>query len=132
MQCIVSGRSIVSQSRIGLPDSTLSITASSRRLRVINLHSLISTSLRASGSILDQRPWSNASRALVTARSTSVVSAVEIWAISAPDAGLIVAIIGPLPRWYLPSMNGLRGGSNASAMAEYSAYVSRLVMYSLP
>ena len=131
MQWIVSGRSIVSQSRIGLPDSTLSITASSRLLRVINLHKRISTSLRASGSILLQQPLSKDSRALATAKSTSCAFAVEICAIIAPVAGLLVSIIGPCPILYLPSINGLRGRSNESANAEYSACVNSSVILSL-
>ena len=133
MVSMASGRSIESQSRMGLPDSMLSITASSRRLRVISLHSRMRTSLRSAGANFAHRPSSNACRALRTARSTSSAPQAATSASGSPVAGLVDMKVAPESAGRnLPSMNELAGRMISDDSAAYSSLVSRSSMSRSP
>ena len=116
-----------------LPLSRLSITASSRALRLINLVNLISTSLRSDGCIFDQRPSSNASRAFSTAISTSAAPQAATFAIRSPVAGFTDSNVSPeIAARNPPSMNACVGNVIPAAMALYSSVVKRSLMCVAP
>ena len=89
-KCADPGASMVDESRIGLPMSSVSRSASSATFSRINAASRSSTSLRAAGARRDQRPSSNARRADATARSISTDPPRATSASTAPVAGLTV------------------------------------------
>ena len=122
---MVSGRSISAQSRTGLPESSDSRTESSCRFRRSSFARRISTCLRAAGCWQRQRPSSNASRALPTAKSTSVPSQAATAAITSPVAGLALSKVAPLlARRNEPSTKAVVAGVRSAAMARYSSWVS--------
>ncbi len=124
MHCTVSGRSVNAHSRIGLPDSRLSMTASSWRCRLMSLPSWIKTCLRSRGCKRDHSPLSNASRALLTAKSTSFASHAAILPSRSPVAGLNVSMVLPdFGLMKLPFTYAFTGSESSAAMALYSSCV---------
>src|SRR5262245_40810559 len=122
---MVSGTSTVSQSKMVLPLSRLSITASSRALRLISFTSRISASLRSRGCSRDQRPSSKAARAFSTARFTSSALQAATLASTLPVAGLCVSKVAPdLAGRNAPSMKACVGRVRPLAIALYSSVVS--------
>ena len=124
---------MVAQSRTGLPESSDSRTASSCRLRRISFASRINTSLRSAGWRQRQRPSSNASRALLTAKSTSSASQAATFASTAPVAGLTLSMYARRGLRKPPSTKDVEASVSPSAIALYSSWVAALTSFaSLP
>src|SRR5689334_5262978 len=100
-----SGMSILWLSRIGLPMSRVSSRASSVLCLSIRSAKRCITFLRSEGAMFDQLPFSNTSRAALTARSTSSLSPAETLLITLPVAGLMLSKVLPeADGTYLPLM----------------------------
>jgi len=95
MQRTLAGRSTLRASPIGLPMSRVSSSASSSQWLSSNCAKRISTFLRCTGAVADQRPSSNARRDTLTARSTSSASHCAIAAITRPSIGLMQSKVCP-------------------------------------
>ena len=108
MHSVASGTSTFVASRIGLPMSMVSSSASSSACSDISPASFWSTRLRFFGASRDQAPDSNAARAPATARSTSAVSPAATCATTSPAIGLTQSNVSPeTASTYAPSMNAL-------------------------
>ena len=130
---MVSGTSTVWHSRIGLPLSRLSSTASSWRFSSISLASFRRIALRSAGASSRQRPSSKASLALPTAKSTSAASQAATSVSTLPVAGFTVGKVFPEAAGRQPpSMKALPEKLRSAAIAAYSAAVRRSVIGSLP
>ena len=120
-QSMVSGRSVHRFSRMGLPLSILSSTASSTMCFSIRPQSLRNIFLRSVGCILDHTPESKVLRATDTALSTSSLPQLATWASSLPVAGLMVAKVLPEAAGInLPSIKAMVGYFRLAARFSYS------------
>ncbi|MNQ68687.1 hypothetical protein D3C85_832500 [compost metagenome] len=105
MVLAVSGMSMPKHSPTGLPASSDSSTASSRRLASIRSAKRIITALRSAGANLDQTPASKAARAACTAASMSSASQAATSVSTWPVAGLrVLKVVPELAATKRPSM----------------------------
>src|SRR5688572_22520009 len=132
MQLAAAGMSTFIESEIGLPMSSVSVSASSSRCLRMSSAKRSSTFLRAAGARRDQAPPSNALRALATARSTSGAPQDATFAMTWPLAGLTQSKVAPETAGrYAPSMKACVRGVSALASARQStAFCSRVTVLS--
>jgi hypothetical protein len=95
MHSVASGTSTFRASRIGLPMSTVSSSASSSAWSDMSAARRCSAFFRFLGASRDQTPDSNAARAPATARSTSAASHAATLATSSPPIGLTQSNVSP-------------------------------------
>ena len=95
MHSVAFGTSTARASRIGLPMSIVSSSASSSACSAISPASRWSACLRFLGASRDQAPDSNAARAPATARSMSAESPAATVATTSPPIGLTQSNVSP-------------------------------------
>jgi hypothetical protein len=116
MQWAVEGTSTVSESVMGLPTSSVSVSASSSACSRIAAAKASSTPLRSRGGMRAHSPRSKASRALRTAASTSAASPEATRASTRPSTGLTLSKVAPeCAGRNSPSMNTPSRGESAAA-----------------